>query len=80
MLNFVCDFSICVDEVGEKMVLCNLVAKPTIIEKIIESQLKDVELVAIMRKLSNGDLMEGWHMDEKEGLWFMGRLCVLGDP
>ena len=68
MLNFICDFDLCVEEVGERMALCNLVARPTLIEKIIESQMKDAELVDILGKLSNGELMDGWQMAEKEGL------------
>ena len=38
---FACDFDLCVDELGGKLVLCNLVAKPTIIEKIVDAQVRD---------------------------------------
>ena len=79
MLNFVCDFDLCVDELGGELAFCNLVSRPTLIEKIIEAQLKDARFVDIMGKLSNGELMEGWHMNEKKGLRLMGRLCVPHD-
>ena len=58
LLNFACDFDLCVDELGGKLVLCNLVAKPTIIEKIVDAQLLDAKFVAIMGKLRSGELLE----------------------
>ena len=31
------DFDLGMDELGDKLALCNIIAKPTIIEKIIEA-------------------------------------------
>ena len=76
MLNLVSDFDLWVKEVGERMALCYLVARPTIIQKIIEAQLKDAELTDVVSKLSIGELLEDWQMSEKEGLRFMVRLYV----
>ena len=37
LLNFACDYDLCVDELGGKLALCNLVAKPTIFEKVVDA-------------------------------------------
>ena len=76
MLNFFCDFDLCVEEVGERMALRNFVVRPTMIQMIIDAQLLDVELASVVSKLRNGEILDGWQMSEKEGLQFMGRLCV----
>ena len=51
LLNFAYDFDLGVDELGDKLALCNIISKPTIIERIVEAQLLDEEFVAIMDKL-----------------------------
>ena len=41
LLNLAYDFDLGVDELSGKFALCNIIAKPTIIEKIVEAQLLD---------------------------------------
>ena len=76
MLKLVSYFDLCVEEVGENKALCNLVVRPTLIQKIVEAQLKDLELADMVSKLKNGDILDEWQMSKKEGLRFMGRLCL----
>ena len=45
------------DELGDQFAWCNIIAKPTIIERIVETQLLDEEFVAIMDKLKSGEPM-----------------------
>ena len=44
------------------LALCNIIAKPTIIESIVEAQLLDEEFFAIMDKLKGGEPMEDRHI------------------
>ena len=76
MLSEVSDFDLGVEEVGQKLALCNLVARPTLLQKIVDAQLLDAELTDVVGRLSSGETMDDWKMSEAEGLRFMGRLCV----
>ena len=50
MLSVVSNFDLEVAEVGEKVVVCNLVARPTLLQRVIEVLLLDVELAEIVRR------------------------------
>ena len=43
MLSMVSDFDLSVAEVGERLALCNLAAKPTLLQWVIDAQLLDAE-------------------------------------
>ena len=38
-------FDLGMDRLGDKLALCNIIAKPTIIEKFVEAKLLDMEFV-----------------------------------
>ena len=76
MLSVVSDFDLVVAEVGERLALCNLVAIPTLLQRVIDVQLSDAKLAEVVSRLSSGETIKGWQMSEAGGLRFMGRLCV----
>ena len=59
MLSMVSDFDLCVAEVGEGLALCNLVAIPTLVQRVIDAQLLDAELTEVMSRLSSGETIDG---------------------
>ena len=59
MLSSANDFDLEVAEVGERLALCNLVARPTLLQRVIDAQLLDVELVEVVSRLSSGETIEG---------------------
>jgi hypothetical protein len=60
MLSMASEFNLCVAEVGERMALCNLVARPTLLQRVVDAQLLDSELADVMRRLSSGEPVDGW--------------------
>ena len=58
MLSVVSNFDLEVTEVGERLAVCNLVARPTLLQRIIDVQLLDVELAEVVSRLSSGVTIE----------------------
>ena len=54
MLSMTSEFDLHVAEVGERLALCNLVARPMMLQRVIDAQLLDPELANVMRRLSSG--------------------------
>ena len=68
MLSTISDFDFSVAEVGERLALCNLVVRPTVLQWIIDAPLLDYELAEVVRRLSSGESINGWKMSEAGGL------------
>ena len=58
MLSKVSNFNLCVEEVGQKLALCNLVVRLTLLQKIVDAQLLDAELADVAGRLSSGETMD----------------------
>ena len=56
------EFELCLEDLGDWIALCNLVAKPTILQKVADAQVEDPELGEIWSKLSTGEALEGWQL------------------
>ena len=54
--------------------LGNLVAMPSLLGRVIESQAQDAELVSIRDRVQSGD--EGWTIHSDGSLWYRGRVVV----
>ncbi|KAL3527333.1 hypothetical protein ACH5RR_011989 [Cinchona calisaya] len=68
------DFELELSESTER-VLAALVLQPTLMERIIEAQGKDEDLVRIQKKVKKG-LMPDFNVKDDGSLWICGRLCV----
>ena len=71
-------FDLEVVEVGERLAVCNLVARPTLLQRVIDVMLLDVELAEVVSRLSSGVTIEDGQMSEFGGLRVRGGcVCVL---
>ena len=59
MLSSVYDFDLDVVEVGERLALCNLVVRPTLLHRVIDAHLLDAELEEVVSRLSSGETFDG---------------------
>ena len=70
------EFELCLEDLGDRIALCNLVARPTIVQKVLETQLEDPKLGEIQSKLVVGEVLEGWQLSGDGAVRFLTRLCV----
>ena len=56
--------------------LGNLVAMPSLLGKLLESQGQDIELVSIRDRVKSGTGDEGWTIHSYGSLWYRGRVVV----
>ena len=75
MLSVVSNVVLEVAEVGEKLAVCNLVARPTLLQRVIDVLLLDVELAEVVSRLGSGETIEDGQMSEFGGLRVRGG-CV----
>ena len=61
-------FDLEVAEVGERLAVCNLVARPTLLQRVIDVMLLDVELAEVVSRLGSGETIEDGQMSEFGGL------------
>ena len=79
MYNDLEDFDLKTNESGSQPFLFNLVAQPTILQKVITAQRSDPEVKSVRAKLESGEVIEGWSIDSCGGLRFAGKLFVPSD-
>ena len=51
-------------------------AMPSLLSRVIESQLKDAELVSIRDRVQSGTSDEGWAIHTDGSLWYRGQVVV----
>ena len=56
--------------------LGNLVATPSLLSRVIESQEQDIKLLSIMDRVRSGTGDEGWAMHTDGSLWYRGWVVV----
>ena len=54
----------------------SLVAKPSLLSRVIESQGQDIEVVYIRDRVRSGMGDEGWAIHTDGSLWYKGRVVV----
>ena len=54
----------------------SLVATPSLLSRMIESQGQDVEIVSIKDWVQSGTSDEGWAVNTDGSLWYRGRVVV----
>ena len=70
----------CLEDLGDRITLYNLVAKPTILQKVAAAQVEDPKLGEIQSKLSTGEALEGWQLSGDGVIRYLTRLCVPSVP
>ena len=71
------EFELCLEDLGDRIALCNLVAKPTILQKIADAQAEDPELGEIQGKLVAGEVLVGLQLSGDGAVRYLTWLCVL---
>ena len=56
--------------------LGSLVATPSLLSRVIESQGQDTEIVSIRDRVRSGTGNEGWTIHTDGSLWYRGRVLV----
>ena len=56
--------------------LGSLVATPSLLSRVIESQWQDAEIVSIRDRVQSGTCDKGWTVHSDGGLWYRGRVVV----
>ena len=51
-------------------------ATPSLLRRVIESQVQDAELVSIRARIQSGTADEGWAIHTDDSLWYRGRVVV----
>ena len=51
-------------------------ATPSLLSRVIESQLQDAELVSIRDRVQLGTADEGWAIHTDGSLWYRGKVVV----
>ena len=65
------EFELCLEDLGDQIALCNLVVRPTIIQKVLEAQMEEPELGEIWSKLVAGVVLEGWQLSGDGAVRFL---------
>ncbi|XP_059629742.1 uncharacterized protein LOC132272657 [Cornus florida] len=74
------EYNLQLGERNEKAYAFSLVARPTLLQHVIEAQRQDMELEAIRKQIfSNNDMLE-WSLFTDGGLRFKQRLMVPNEP
>ena len=60
--------------------LCNLIARPVLMEKIIKEQQNDLMSESIRNKIAAEEEIEGWTHHQDKGLRYSGRIYVPENP
>ena len=75
MLETVGQFRLQYDEQAQGT-LGSMMSTPSLLSRVIESQLQDAELVSIRDRVQSGTAEEGWAIHTYGGLWYRGRVVV----
>ena len=54
----------------------SLVATPSLLSRVIESQGRDAEIVSIRDRVQSGTVEDGWTVHADGSLWYRGRVVV----
>ena len=72
------DLQLCDD--GYRAYVCNLVATPSLVQQVKQSQWQDEEFRRIWNQLQNGERIDGWKVGQDGFLQFKEKLVVPKDP
>ena len=75
MLETVGQFILQYDEQAQGT-LGSIMATPSLLSRVIESQVQDAELVSIRGRVQSGTADEGWAIHTDGSLWYRGRVVV----
>lgn len=64
---------------GDRVCLCNVVAQPTLVQRVIEAQRQDPEMERIRAEITSGAGPKDWSVRADGSIRFLGRLCVPED-
>ena len=74
------DYNLEYRENGKTACISNIVATPSLLQIVQQSQWQDQELRAIWNQLQNGEQLDGWSTNREGFVLFNGRLAVANDP
>ena len=75
MLEIVGQFRLQYDEQAQGT-LGSMIATPSLLRRVIESQVQGAELISIRGRVQLGTADEGWAIHTDGGLWYRGRVVV----
>ena len=76
MLGELSGFGLELEEVTEQVTMCSLVARPTLVDRVLEAQSEDVESEEIRERVISGIASDGWEYSIDWGLRYRGGMFV----
>ena len=76
----IADFNLQYYEDNERAFLFNVIATPTLIQKVKQGQWHDEGLRRVWEQIQNGEQLDGWQIEPEGFLLYKGRLVVPEDP
>ena len=73
------DFELCLGWEGQGPCLYSISARPMVIQRIVEAQVRDEFLEKVKAQLVESEVDENWSMHVDGSVRFKGRLCVPRD-
>ncbi|KAL5838964.1 hypothetical protein ACOSQ4_011572 [Xanthoceras sorbifolium] len=74
------DYDLCLQEDEVTTRVYNVVATPSVLQRVKQSQWQDEELRTLWNRLINGEHLEGWEIKADGFIYYKGKVVVANDP